>query len=368
VSAERHFAVSYAEAREKFRAAAAARGARQFAHVHPEAKGAQGEALAMDFALLGRPGAPGLLLILSGTHGAEGFCGSGCQVALMHDDAFQRAIDRSDAQVLMLHALNPYGFSHLRRVNEDNADLNRNFVDFGRALPTNAAYAELHPLLLPATWPPAPDNEDGLGAWLAAHGPAAYQAAISGGQYEFADGLFYGGCAPSWSNRVLRQVLRDHAATRQTLAWIDFHTGLGPLGHGENIYAGVNDTAAVARTRAWWGDDVTTFLDGSSSSAPLTGINGHAARDEAPQAAFAGIALEYGTYPITEMLQALRADHWLHNHPDAPTAQHHAIKHRLRDVFYVDDDAWKQKVYAQALPACTTALTRLEKAARHEQV
>ncbi len=104
---------------------------------------------------------------------------------------------------------------------------------------------------------------------------------------------------------------------------------------------------------------MTTFLDGSSTSAPLTGINGYAARDEAPGAAFAGIALEYGTYSIEEMLQALRAEHWLHNHPDAPAAQRDAIKRRLRDVFYVDDDAWKRTVYAQALPASLLALRRL---------
>ncbi|MEP6942078.1 MAG: M14 family metallopeptidase [Betaproteobacteria bacterium] len=367
MSVERHFARSYADAREKFRAASAARGARQFRYVHPESIGAEGEELSMDFAMLGRPDADTLLVVLSATHGAEGFCGSGCQVALMHDDAFMRAIDDSGAEVMLLHALNPYGFSHLRRVNEDNADLNRNFVDFASPLPVNAAYAELHPLLLPATWPPELASEAKLGAWLAANGAAAYQAAVSGGQYQFDDGLFFGGRAASWSNRMLRKALREHAASRSALAWIDFHTGLGPLGHGEKIYAGVNDAAAVARTRDWWGDDVTTFLDGSSSSSPLTGINGYAAHDEAPRAAFAGIALEYGTYSIPEMLQALRAEHWLHNHPDAPPTQRDAIKRRLRDVFYVDDDAWKRTVYAQALPTSLIALKRLAQTSTERQ-
>jgi len=367
MSVEQHFAPTYAAARDKFRGAASTRGARQFRHVHPQATGAEGEELSMDFAMLGQPGADTLLVVLSATHGAEGFCGSGCQVALMHDDAFMRAIDDSGAEVMMLHALNPYGFSHLRRVNEDNADLNRNFVDFTAPLPVNTAYGELHPLLLPATWPPEPTSEAKLGAWLAAHGAAAYQAAISGGQYQFDDGLFFGGRASSWSNHMLRQALREHAASRSVLAWIDFHTGLGPLGHGEKIYAGVNDAAAVARTRDWWGEDVTTYLDGSSTSSPLTGINGYAAREEAPNAAFAGIALEYGTYPISEMLQALRAEHWLHNHPDAPPAQRDEIKRRLRDVFYVDDDAWKRTVYAQALPACIIALRRLARAHTERQ-
>ena len=78
--------------------------------------------------------------------------------------------------------------------------------------------------------------------------------------------------------------------------------------------------ADIARAKAWWGDDVTSFHDGSSTSAPLTGVNYNAAYDECPQAAYAGIALEYGTLPLMAVLQALRGDQWLANHPDAPAA------------------------------------------------
>src|SRR5215471_719103 len=95
-----HFAQSYAEARDKFVAAARACGARWFRHVHPSARGAEGEELSMDFALLGKHDAPGLLLLISGTHGVEGFCGSGCQVALLHDRAFLDAIEGSGVAVL----------------------------------------------------------------------------------------------------------------------------------------------------------------------------------------------------------------------------------------------------------------------------
>ena len=234
------------------------------------------------FAFVGKPGARNLLLLISGTHGVEGFCGSGCQVALLHDAAFLKAVELAKVEVLMLHALNPYGFSHLRRVNEDNADLNRNFVDFGSPLPVNTAYAEIHELLLPASWPPSAATEAKLAAWVAANGAKAYQAAVSGGQYQFPSGMFYGGKAPTWSNLVLRVVLREHAAKRERLGWIDFHTGLGPRGHGEKIYAGTDSAADIARTKSWWGADVTSFFDGSSTSAPLTGINGAAARDECP--------------------------------------------------------------------------------------
>jgi len=359
MNAVAHFSQSYAEARERFLAAAAARALAVESHVLPGHAGIAGEALAMDIALAGDSSAPGLLILWSATHGIEGYCGSGCQTAYLHDDAFMRKVDETHTAVLLVHALNPHGFSYGRRVNEDNADLNRNFRDFSSPPPVNEAYAEIHALVLPSQWPPSAENEGRLGAWVAGHGERAYQAAVSGGQYAFADGLFYGGAHPSWSNRTLRKVLRQHAAGRRGLGIIDFHTGLGPSGHAEKIYNGRPVSADIERTRDWWGAEVTSFLDGSSSSAPLVGINGNALYDECPGIDCAAIALEYGTVPLRETLEALRAEQWLHNHPAAPADLATAIRRQFRAAFYVDTDEWKTQVYEQALDTALTALSRL---------
>ena len=56
--------------------------------------------------------------------------------------------------LVFVHALNPYGFSWVRRVNEDNVDLNRNFPDWSQPLPTNDGYAELADILVPTEWTP----------------------------------------------------------------------------------------------------------------------------------------------------------------------------------------------------------------------
>ena len=77
---------------------------------------------------------------------------------------------------------------------------------------------------------------------------------------------------------------------------------------------------------------MTSFHDGSSTSAPLTGVNYNAVYDECPSVAYAGIALEYGTLPMMAVLQALRGDQWLENHPDAPAEVRRAIKRSLRDA------------------------------------
>jgi hypothetical protein len=354
------FSPTYAEAREKFLAAAKARGLTAERHVHPSARGVDGEPLTVDVSLFGLADATSLLCLISGTHGVEGFCGSGAQIALLEEPAIDAAIAKSGVAILFYHALNPHGFSHLARTNEDNVDMNRNFRDFSQTPARNAAYAEVHDFIVPAIWPPTRENEARIGTYIAAHGQPALQAAITGGQCDRADGLFYGGDRPAWSNGVFRDVLRRHAASRRRLAWIDFHTGLGPYGHAEKIHSGPNDAAMIARAKAWWGIDVTSFHDGSSTSAVLTGVNYEAPLAECPNVECTGIALEYGTVPFAEALQALRGDQWLRNHPDADPATRAAIKRRIRDAFYCDADDWKGMVYGQARAAVLQALQGLE--------
>jgi len=354
-----HFAPSYAEARAKFLAAARARDLAVVSELLPELRGADDEALAMDVALLGSPDADAVLILTSATHGIEGYCGSGAQVGLLHDEEFLHAVRAACVAVLLVHAVNPHGFSHGRRVNEDNVDLNRNFRDFALPAPANAGYADVHPLLLPATWPPPQESEAAIGAYIGKHGERAFQAALTGGQYMFPDGLFFGGTRATWSNRTLRMVLRRHAAGRRRVAWIDFHTALGPRGHGEKIYAGRNVPAELARARACWGDDVTSFYDGSSTSANVVGFVTGAGYDECPGAEITAMALEYGTVPLPQVLQALRADHWLHNHPEAPDALRPPIRQQMRDAFYVDADDWKEQVFSQARSAALLTVERL---------
>src|SRR5690242_6283232 len=187
---------TYAEAREKFHAAANERGLSVETHVHPALRGRDGEELAVDVAILGPSVSASLLCAISGTHGVEGFCGSGVQIALLEDPAVTAAVEQREVAVMFYHALNPYGFSHWSRTNEDNIDLNRNFRDFSRPLPVNDAYLEVHDFMVPATWPPAPQNEARIGAYIAKHGQDALQAAVSGGQCDRPDGLFFGGNQP----------------------------------------------------------------------------------------------------------------------------------------------------------------------------
>ena len=353
-----HFSQSYAEARGKFLAAVDAAGLDVESHLHPML-GRDGEPLAMDVVLEGPTDARALLVISSGCHGVEGYCGSGVQTALLHDAAWRLVVQNAGVAVLYVHALNPYGFSWWRRTTHENVDLNRNFHDFSRPLPANPAYDEIGSLLVPATWPPAPELNAAIGRYIAERGERALQEAVSGGQYDHPQGLFYGGRNPTWSQVTLRHVLQEHATRCERLGWIDLHTGLGPMGVGERIFACRDDAAALKRAKAWWGDKITSIYDGSSSSAPLEGLMWMAAYQECPQAEYTGIALEYGTLPLMDVMTALRADQWLELHPEAPEAQRAQIKRQIRDAFYVDTDVWKQQIIDQAIDAVHGAVRGL---------
>ena len=357
------FAANYAQAREMFLAAAQSAGAALHCHPHPLA-GRDGELLAIDVALAGPADAQRLLIVSSGCHGVEGYCGSGVQVHALRDHDWHAAAAARGVAVLHVHALNPHGFSHGRRWTDENIDLNRNFQDFDRPPPVNAAYRELHALLVPAEWRPSRANAEALTQFQSRRGLAALQAAVTQGQHEFADGLFYGGVAPSWSNTTFREILRRHAGRAARVAWIDVHSGLGPCGWGEGGFAGRDDDLAVlARASAWWDGGgktpVKALFDGSSVSSPLTGLLWHALYDECPQAEKTSMALEFGTRPMLQVLDALRAEQWLYVHPDAPASLAATIRRDLRDAFYVDTDAWKAQVVAQARQAMAEAVSGL---------
>src|SRR5262249_32369390 len=140
----------YLEARRKFIDAARKSESELQSYILREHRGPDGEELAIDVARIGPEQTRNLLIVISGTHGVEGFCGSGCQVGYFRDQLFGAL--PANARALLIHTLNPFGFAWLRRVNESNVDLNRNFQDFSLSLPASPEYDAIHKMLLPDDW------------------------------------------------------------------------------------------------------------------------------------------------------------------------------------------------------------------------
>jgi hypothetical protein len=352
------FSADYAAARAAFRAAAAEAGGTLESLAHPQ-KGPDGGDLAADVAVFGPRTASRWLVMISATHGVEGFCGSGAQVDWLRRGEAARL--PSDVAVLMIHAINPYGFAWLRRVTEDNVDLNRNWIDFAAPLPVNRGYDALARAAVPTEWTEASRSESArtLGAYAAEHGAMALQQAISGGQYAHPDGVFYGGAGPAWSRLTQSAIFAEylHAAVR--VAIVDYHTGLGPWGYGEEIVTDAPGTAGYARARAWYGAAITSPAAGSSTSADVKGDGLAAAPLLIAQAEVTGMALEVGTQDLAQVLTALRADAWLHAHGDPIGPEARPIKAAMREAFFGDADDWKGMVAGQSLTAIRQAIRGL---------
>ncbi|MEI9996061.1 MAG: M14 family metallopeptidase [Rhizomicrobium sp.] len=355
-----YFPADYRAARHAFIAACEQAGIDVIARVHPLVQGRDGKPLFLDTAVIGPRAAKRALLLISATHGAEGYFGSGVQTGLLREGLARRA--PAGAKIVLLHALNPYGFSWDRRVNEDNADINRNSVDFAHP-PANAPYDALR-----AEISPRDVSEAGLKTanaklieFLKAHGPFALQEAISKGQYKYPDGIYYGGARESWSLKMLRDVFTESLHGVKTLTVIDFHTGLGAFGAGEMISEDLPGSPAYARARAMWGGRVASSEAGESVSAPLSGTIDKAVAGWLPEAELTFAALEVGTRDTRTVFNALRKDNWLHcfaegghRHPSAE-----AIRRELRDAFYPDTPEWKRLVWGHATEVVTAALAAL---------
>lgn len=359
--AESPFSATYAVARSKFLDAAQAAGASIASYVHPE-RGPDGGELATDTAWIGPADAQAVLVLVSATHGVEGHCGSGAQVDWLRRE--EAAHIPTGGAVLLIHAINPYGFAWSRRVTHENVDLNRNFIDFARPLPANPAYDALAHAVKPQAWTEDARNQSRaeLLAYAREHGFPALVQAMSGGQYAHPDGIFYGGAAPTWSRRTLEAIFRERLSAARDIGIVDYHTGLGPEGYAEQIVSALPSSDEYRRAAQWHGLAVASQSGGESVSAKLAGDWLDAAPKLLAHARVTGIALEYGTVATAEVLEALRADNWLHAHGDPLSPEGQAIKAQVRDAFYVDRDVWRGMVLGQSLIAVRQALAGLARA------
>ncbi len=355
------FAADYYEARDRFRAAAAAAGACLSTAVHPAATGPGGRDLSMDLAVLGA--GPDTLVVISGTHGPEGYPGSAIQTGLF-ETGEAAAIAAMGVRVAMIHAHNPYGFAWDTRFNEDNIDLNRNYLDDWADLPDNPGYRVLaeHAALQDRSAEAIEAAQTAIFAYAAEHGFPAMQAALTQGQYSHPQGVYFGGLGPSWSHRTLEAFYRTATDGAGRIVSIDVHTGLGPFGHGELIFQHAPGTALHARVMALWDGEPCTTKDGSSVSADLVGTLDTALERFAPQAEVITLAIEYGTVDPIQVFTATQASSWLHVFGDRDGPEAPAIRQAVRDAFYPQSAEWRQKVWDRGLDVVRRGLRAFDPA------
>ena len=355
----KYFPPDYNSARQSFLAAAHTCGAETESFLAP-ALSTKGEELFTDVAALGQADAVNALVLISGTHGVEGFAGSGIQTGLLLEGVFQNLC--SDLKVIIIHALNPYGFAEKRRFNEDNVDLNRNFIDHTSSGPSNYDYDQLAKAINPRSKSRVTEMSAQLKILLyrLCHGRFRLQHAITHGQYSHPQGLFYGGHFEVWSNQLLRSLTEKHLTNGSRVTVVDLHTGLGSYSKGEVVVDAAEDDPVYGRAVSIWGSEqVKSTVAGRSVSSRLVGTINQAFVDMLPTSEVTPVGLEFGTLPKMAVFNALRAENWLCHHGDQESRFAREIKDNLLRAFYPDDDVWKERVMEQSRDAVKAALRAL---------
>jgi hypothetical protein len=344
------FSPDYRTARQRFRAAAAACGAA--AEVLPLAVKDAGNDpldLTIDAAVIGAERPSRAVLLTSGLHGVEGFFGSAVQVAFL-EDAIKDWRPPAGTAIVFLHALCPYGFHRLRRVNEDNVDLNRNFLHPDEAYSGSPpGYADLDPLLNP-TRPPQRLDLLIPRLWLTAlrRGQRAVRSAIATGQYEYPRGLFFGGRGPSATQRVLAEHLPRWLGTAERIVHLDFHTGLGPRATYKLLTTHPTGSPSADWLRNHFGAAVESVDTGPTAYRSRGGIDEWVESLFADRACYS-VCAEFGTYGPLTVLAALRAENRAHHWCPDDSSTLRATKRRLCETFAPASRVWRRSVVAQGV-------------------
>jgi hypothetical protein len=346
------FSRSYVEARARFRDAAARIGCNLTSQTIPGV-GPEGELLTIDLADSGGDRSTTLVLS-SGLHGVEGYFGSGVQIAFLDACTAQSP----GVRCVLVHGLNPYGFAWRRRWNEDNIDLNRNFLLPGQSYQgAPSEYAALNTLLNPQSPPSRWDlfPVRFLGRALR-HGVAGVKQAVASGQYEFPRGLFFGGTAPAATVLALRELLPPVLSGARRVVHFDYHTGLGAYGTHRLLLDVPLTSAQRERLTTYYGKSGFDECDDRSIAYEARGGFGPwcVAQGWAEDYLFA--CAEFGTHGPLRVLSALRTENQANWHTPAASPTLSRSRQSLLEAFCPADSEWRERTVGDgvqlALVAC----------------
>jgi len=351
------FRSTYKLAREGFRAAARHADARLARYGRTDLRGAQGEPLSVDVAILGPAQSERAAIVISGVHGGEAFAGSAVQASWLLSGAHLAL--PPDLRVVLVHGANPWGFSHMLRTTEANIDLNRNFRRTW-PVPENRAYSQLAPYFQADR----PDAGADLRVWRAY---SAYldecgwdiEGQAISGQSQDPQGVFFSGTGPDWANHTFRRILNDHLAGATKVGFIDFHTGVGEYGEVVHLIFAAPESDERAQTLAWWkldGDGSSGFRAGSVP--PYEGLLCGAIAQELPDARVAGSVMEFGTGDAFSVFRQDRLERWL-RHEGRSEPNQGELRALCRDATTLRDPGWRHLVLTEGVARIDSLLKGL---------
>ena len=297
-----------------------------------------------------------LIVLTTGVHGMEGYIGS-----VMLDVFFEEiypTLDTTNTGILIVANVNPYGMKYMRRYNENNVDLNRNFIEdwdsFDRT--SNKEYSKVLNFLQPtgkignALW-----HEVGFYLSLAKEaiftGADTISDALLTGQYEYEYGVYYGGNGDEKSTAYLKGVFADCIdGEYENIVHVDIHSGYGPR-YNMVIFNSVQDPTTEAEAKAMFGYDYIIATDSEDfyeTFGDTTDYFYRLAKSKNTDKTLYSTCFEFGTigdgffdsilslkYTVDENRQ-----HW---YPSYSLITKEVIKENYYELFYPTETEWRQK-------------------------
>lgn len=207
-----------------------------------------------------------LVFLTTGVHGMEGYIGS-AMLDVFFEDVYP-TIDTTNTGVLIVANVNPYGMKYMRRYNENNVDLNRNFIEDWENfdLSSNKEYPKVVNFL-------QPEGAMGNAFWHEAEfylalakeaiftGADTISDALLTGQYEYAEGVYYGGAGDEKSTTYLKGVFKECLESDyENIIHVDIHSGYGPR-YNMVIFNSVQDPTSEKDSIAQIGYDYIIAQD-----------------------------------------------------------------------------------------------------------
>ena len=305
-----------------------------------------------------------LIVLTTGVHGVEGYIGS-----VMLDVFFAEVyptLDMTDTGVLVVANVNPYGMKHYRRYNENNVDLNRNFIlDWENFdLSSNKEYPKVDTFL-------GPTGKIGNGLWhevgfymslaktALTEGADTVSDALLTGQYEYPQGVYYGGSGDEASTVYLKDVFsRCLDSEYENIVHIDIHSGYGPR-YNMVIFNSVFETMTEAQTREAFGYDYIIAHDSEgfyATTGDTTDFFYRLAEQKQTGTELFSTCFEFGTIgdAFFDTILSLKytvdenRNHWYPTDNDT-TAQ--IIHENYMELFYPTETAWREKTVEDFLAA-----------------
>jgi hypothetical protein len=343
LEATSYYSADYFSARDRFLAASTRLGLEHHAlQIHAPSP-RQDEPLTIDVTVLGVERPKSAIVVSSGVHGVEGLFGSAVQSAFLEQVALGWQPPLGTAMVF-LHAINPFGFAWRRRFNEDNVDLNRNFLlaeeKYSGSPPLSGAFRSVMKPSRPKTR---------FGFWTARmallalrHGIQSFWETLPVGQYDYPDWLYYGGGRPTQSSQALRCFLPTLLEDAEEVVHLDFHTGLGQWAECEIL---VSESEGLDNCE-WWlkhfDGDMVRKLKSFTRAYEVRGGFGPWLRALFPDCKYRYSTAEFGTYSPMRVIGAL-ADELRWKGEIGTGAEDHPARRRLADTFVPTSRSWRTK-------------------------